>query len=123
MKNALALTSFVLVLSLISSCATNPVTGKRNLMLLSTDQEIAMGNQSDPEIVEFFGLYEDQKLQDFINEKGQEMADISHRNELNYAFKIVDSPVINAFAVPGGYVYFTRAFWRISTMRQNLRGF
>lgn len=67
-----------------------------------------MGQQADPEIVSFFGLYEDQKLQRFIDEKGQQMADISHRDELAYEFKIVDSPVINAFAVPGGYVYFTR---------------
>ncbi|CAN5589344.1 M48 family metalloprotease [soil metagenome] len=93
---------------LFESCSKNPVTGRRDLMLMSTEQEIAMGKQSDPEIVNFFGLYEDQALQKFIESKGQEMAAISHREELNYEFKIVDSPVINAFAVPGGYVYFTR---------------
>ena len=67
-----------------------------------------MGQQADPEIVSFFGLYDDQQLQRFIDEKGRKMAAISHREDLNYHFKIVDSPVINAFAVPGGYVYFTR---------------
>ena len=77
-------------------------------MLMSKDQEIAMGQQSDPEIINFFGLYEDPKLQKFIQEKGQQMAAISHREQLPYEFKIVDSPVVNAFAVPGGYVYFTR---------------
>lgn len=77
-------------------------------MLMSTDQEIAMGKQSDPEIISFFGLYEDEKLQRFIQEKGQQMAAVSHRKDLKYEFKIVDSPVVNAFAVPGGYVYFTR---------------
>lgn len=77
-------------------------------MLMSKQQEIAMGQQSDPEITAFFGLYEDPQLQKFIDEKGQKMADVSHRDELKYTFKIVDSPVVNAFAVPGGYVYFTR---------------
>ncbi|HEU5148023.1 MAG TPA: M48 family metallopeptidase, partial [Chryseosolibacter sp.] len=98
----------VIVFLLLDSCAKNPVTGKSELMLLSKDQEIAMGQQSDPEIVAFFGLYEDERLQNFIKQKGQEMASISHRPELPYEFKIVDSPVVNAFAVPGGFVYFTR---------------
>jgi predicted Zn-dependent protease len=93
---------------IFSSCARNPVTGKRQFMLLSRGQEIEMGRQADPEITAFFGLYEDAALQRFINEKGQEMAKISHRPELEYEFKIVDSPVVNAFAVPGGFVYFTR---------------
>lgn len=84
------------------------MTGKRDFMLLSESQEIAMGEQSDPEIIAFFGLYDDPELQKFIETKGQQMAAISHRKNLNYTFKIVDSPVVNAFAVPGGYVYFTR---------------
>lgn len=93
---------------LLSSCARNPVTGKRDFVLVTEKQEIAMGQEADPEIVSFFGLYEDKKLQNFIQKKGQEMAAISHRSELPYEFKIVDSPVVNAFAVPGGFVYFTR---------------
>ncbi len=93
---------------LFHSCAKNPVTGKRDLMLLSEDQEIAMGKESDPDIIKFFGLYDDKNLQKFIEEKGQQMAAISHRKDLKYEFKIVDSPVVNAFAVPGGFVYFTR---------------
>lgn len=75
---------------------------------MSEEKEIAMGKQYDPTIVASFGLYDDPKLQAFINEKGKEMAKISHRPHLPYEFKILDSPVINAFAVPGGYVYFTR---------------
>lgn len=93
---------------MVFSCARNPVTGKKEFMLLSEDRERAMGEQSDPSIVASFGLYEDDRLQKFINEKGMEMAKISHRPNLPYEFKILDSPVVNAFAVPGGYVYFTR---------------
>jgi predicted Zn-dependent protease len=99
---------FLLSFLILSSCARNPVTGRRQLVLMSEKQEIAMGKQSDPEILAFFGLYDDPKLQSFIQEKGKEMAAISHRPNLAYEFKIVDSPVINAFAVPGGFVYFTR---------------
>jgi predicted Zn-dependent protease len=98
----------LLIYLLCNSCAKNPVTGRRDFMLLSEGQEVAMGQQSDPEIKSFFGVYEDPKLQQFISEKGQQMAAVSHRNNLKYEFKVVDSPVVNAFAVPGGYVYFTR---------------
>ena len=98
----------LIILLLVDSCAKNPVTGRNELMLMSKEQEIAMGQQSDPEIVAFFGLYEDQRLQGFIDQKGKEMAAISHRPDLPFEFKIVDSPVVNAFAVPGGFVYFTR---------------
>ncbi|SMD43344.1 Putative Zn-dependent protease [Aquiflexum balticum DSM 16537] len=100
--------SFVLSAIFLIGCARNPVTGKKQLVFMSEAQEIAMGKESDPQIVAFFGLYDDPQLQKFITDKGLEMAAISHRPKLNYEFKVVDSPVINAFAVPGGYVYFTR---------------
>lgn len=99
----------IAILSLvIGGCSRNPVTGKRQMLFMSEKQEIALGQQSDPSITAAYGKYEDPKLQAFINEKGLEMAKISHRPNLNYEFKILDSPVVNAFAVPGGYVYFTR---------------
>jgi len=108
MKRFIQPIGFILILMMAESCAKNPVTGKRDLMLMSESQEIAMGKQSDPDIIKFFGLYDDKNLQKFIDDKGQQMAAISHRKNLKYEFKIVDSPVVNAFAVPGGYVYFTR---------------
>lgn len=106
---------FLLSLLLISaialfahSCAVNPVTGKKELMIMSEDQERALGVQSDPSIVASFGLYEDERIQAFIQEKGEQMGKISHRPDLDYQFKVLDSPVVNAFALPGGFVYFTR---------------
>ncbi|MDB5261666.1 MAG: peptidase, partial [Adhaeribacter sp.] len=108
MKKYAIATYLTVILLLTNSCATNPVTGKRDIMLVSEGQELAMGKESDPQVINFFGLYNDAKLQRFISEKGKAMAAVSHRPELPYEFKIVDSPVINAFAVPGGYVYFTR---------------
>ncbi|ADB40855.1 M48 family metalloprotease [Spirosoma linguale] len=95
-------------LFLVSACARNPVTGKREISLMSTEQEIALGKESHPSVVATMGLYENKTLQAFMNEKGKAMAKISHRPDLPYQFYIVDSPIVNAFAVPGGYVYFTR---------------
>ncbi len=101
---------FILSLAvlLIASCARNPVTGKKEIMLMSEGQEINMGKSYDPQVQATYGVYQDAKLQAFITEKGKKMAAISHRPNLPYQFKIVDSPVVNAFAVPGGFVYFTR---------------
>lgn len=75
---------------------------------MSPEKELATGQQAHPSIVATMGLYEDKNLQDFINVKGKAMGAISHLPNLSYQFHIVDSPVVNAFAVPGGYVYFTR---------------
>jgi len=107
MKKSL-LAKLIIILLIASSCARNPVTGRLNFVTMTERQEIAMGKEYDPQIVAMYGLYQDEVLQNFIDEKGQEMAAISHRPQLEYEFKIMDSPIINAFAVPGGYVYFTR---------------
>jgi len=108
MKNYFLISCLTVSVMIFSNCARNPVTGKRQVALISEDQEIAMGKEADPQIIAQYGLYEDATLQAFINEKGKEMAAISHRPNLNYQFRIVDSDILNAFAVPGGYVYFTR---------------
>lgn len=99
---------FFMGLVVLSSCSRNPVTGKNEISLMSEAQEKQIGAESDPEIIATYGLYEDPTLQAFIDKKGQEMVAICHRPNLGYEFKIVDSPVVNAFAVPGGYIYFTR---------------
>lgn len=98
----------MLLSSIFSQCAVNPVSGKKEFMLLSKNQEVAMGQQSDPEIIAAYGLYPSPELQQFIKSEGEKMAKISHRSDIHYEFKILDSPIVNAFAVPGGYVYFTR---------------
>lgn len=93
---------------LFFSCARNPVTGKKEFMLMSVNQEKSLGASYDPQVVSQFGSYQDAKLQSFIQKHGKKMARISHRPNLNYQFRVLDSPVVNAFAVPGGYIYFTR---------------
>ena len=108
MKKLLLIIGFSTLILGFNNCATNPVTGKRQVVLMSEAQELAMGQEADPQIVAQFGLYEDAALQAFIQDKGKQMAAISHRPNITYHFKVIDSDVLNAFAVPGGYVYFTR---------------
>jgi len=93
---------------LVISCAVNPVTGKKQIMLMSEEQEIQLGLTYDPQVMATFGAYPDNNLQNFVQTKVNEIGKISHRPNLEYHAKVVDSPVVNAFAVPGGYIYLTR---------------
>ena len=99
---------FSQILFLLPSCVVNPATGKKDFLVMSEKREKGLGQSYNPQVVGEMGIYQDAKLQKFIEEKGQQMAKISHRPNLGYKFQIVDSPIVNAFAVPGGYVYFTR---------------
>ncbi len=92
----------------IAGCAVNPVTGQQQLMLLSEQDEFRLGSQTDQSVIEQYGIYEDAGLQNYLLEKGLTIARISHRPGLDWQFKVMDSPVVNAFAAPGGYVYVTR---------------
>ena len=98
-----------LILFLLSgSCAMNPVSGGPELMLLSESDEIKLGKQTDAQVRKQYGVYEDQKLNAYLNDMCQRLARVSHRPNLPYKFEMVDASAVNAFAVPGGYVYFTR---------------
>ncbi|SDG42249.1 Putative Zn-dependent protease [Dyadobacter soli] len=108
MKYAFRILPAFVAAGMLAGCSKNPVTGKKEIVFMSQEKEIALGAESHPSIVATMGIYDDKNLQSFINEKGMAMAKISHRPDLPYKFFIVDSPVVNAFAVPGGYVYFTR---------------
>lgn len=109
-KSAITLKATLLFFAIliISSCAINPVTGKRQIMLMSEEQEIQLGFSYDPQVIATFGEYQDDNLLNFLQTKTTEMGKISHRPGLRYHIKILDSPVVNAFAVPGGYIYLTR---------------
>jgi len=90
------------------ACAVNPVTQKRELMLISQSDEIAIGKQTDPEILSTYGRYQNAELDAYVTALGTRLGALSHRPDLAYSVKVVDSDVVNAFAVPGGYVYLTR---------------
>ncbi len=101
------LTVCVLLL-LVQACAVNPVTGRRQLMLYSEQDEIAMGQQTHAQIQQQFGLYDDPELNAYVIRIAETMTGHTHRPELEYHFAVLDSPVVNAFAAPGGYIYVTR---------------
>lgn len=97
-----------LVFALLAGCAQNPVTGQSNFVMMSENQEIATGRQYDKQIRKQYKVYEVQAVQDYVDRVGQKIARQSHRPSLQYHFTVLDSPEINAFALPGGYVYITR---------------
>jgi predicted Zn-dependent protease len=90
------------------SCATNPVTGKKQLALISESQEIAMGREADKEIASSYGLYPDAALQQYVQDIGASIASRTERPNLPWTFRVVDDAAVNAFALPGGFVYVTR---------------
>lgn len=93
---------------LLTACATNPVSGKRELALMSEAQEIQLGRQADAEIRQTMGVYNDPELQRYVQQIGLRLAKSSERPNLPWSFAVIDSPAINAFAVPGGFIYLTR---------------
>ncbi len=96
------------ILITLVACAVNPVTGKSEFMLLSVQEEIALGKETDGQIIQMYGLYEDPAVSAYLTDLGERMGTMTHRPDLKYYYKVLDTPVINAFAVPGGYIYFTR---------------
>jgi len=91
-----------------SGCAINPATGNNQLMLVSEDQEIAMGRQADSAVITSIGLYPDAVWQRYIQQFGARIAATSERPGLPWTFRVVDDEAVNAFALPGGFVYVTR---------------
>jgi predicted Zn-dependent protease len=100
---------FLLVAGLaMSGCAVNPATGNKQLMLVSEAQEIQMGQQADAAVVASIGLYPDPVWQRYIQQFGARLAATSERPTLPWTFRVVDDPAVNAFAIPGGFIYVTR---------------
>jgi predicted Zn-dependent protease len=97
-----------LLFATAASCAVNPVTGEREFVLISEVQEIQMGREADPEIVASLGLVDDPALQSYVQALGERMALDSERPNLPWTFRVVDDATVNAFAVPGGFIYVTR---------------
>jgi predicted Zn-dependent protease len=92
----------------IAACATNPATGKKEFSLMSEAQEIQLGQEMDVQVKQEMGLYEDADLQRYVSDVGMRLARASERPNLPWHFTVVDEPAVNAFALPGGYIYITR---------------
>ena len=95
---------FIFLLVFLFSCAH--LTGES--FLLPTDKEIALGSKLVPEsITRFEGLYPDEEVQSYVREIGNKIARHAER-KLPYEFFVVNSGILNAFALPGGKIFITR---------------
>jgi predicted Zn-dependent protease len=98
-----------LLFLVLSACAVNPVTRQREFNIISEERELTLGRNASAEIAQQFGgVYPDRELQAYVNGVGQRLVQVGDRKDLAYEFQVVDSPIMNAFALPGGFIYITR---------------
>lgn len=92
----------------LSACSVNPATGQGNLVTMSEKRELEIGAEEHAKVMQSMAVLDDEALAAYVNEVGQRLAAVSHRPDLTFQFTVIDSPEINAFALPGGYVYINR---------------
>lgn len=98
----------LVVLWQLVGCAVNPATGRTDFVMMSERQEIELGQRYSQEVLKQYPRYPDEKLQAYVQQVGERVARHGHRSQLQYSFTVIDSPDINAFAVPGGHIYIHR---------------
>lgn len=121
----LKLPSLLLASLLLTACGTtmvNPVTGQTERSVMSEDAEVAEGAKAHQGVLEEYGAYNNKVVQSYVNDLGQRLAAQSHRKQLQWHFTVLDSPEINAFALPGGYVYVTRGIMAYMESEADLAG-
>lgn len=105
-------TVFALILPLLSvaACSTNPATGEQSFTAFMSEQdELRVGAEEHPKILkEMGGVYDDPTIQTYVDWVGEKLAKVSDLPDLKFTFTVLNEPNINAFALPGGYVYITR---------------
>lgn len=108
--------------ALLAGCSVSPVTGEKQLALMSEAEEIQTGQQAHREILAKTPPYQDAGVQAYVSRIGQLMAAQSHRNNLRFTFTVLDDPAVNAFALPGGYVYITTGLMAYLNSEAELAG-
>ena len=108
MRAAAAGGALAALLAFTAGCATNPVTGQRQFSLVSADQELSIGKDGYQAMLGEYGVYDDARVAAYVDSVGKKLAAVSHLPNLEWHFTVLDDPVVNAFAMPGGYVYITR---------------
>lgn len=98
----------LLPLLALAACARNPVTGKRQLALVSQKDEVAIGQQGAQDVRQSVGLVDNPALQQYVSNIGMPMARASERPDLPWSFQVADEATVNAFALPGGPIFVTR---------------
>jgi predicted Zn-dependent protease len=100
--------ALIFALALASGCATNPVTGHSQFTLVSSQDELKIGKEGYPAVINEYGAYDDARVASYVDSVGQRLAAVSHLPNLEWHFTLLDDPTVNAFAMPGGYIYITR---------------
>jgi predicted Zn-dependent protease len=118
----LALLTFVVAIE--SGCSVNPATGESSFTgLMSESEEQSIGRENHPKVLqEFGGAYPDQQVQQYVSSLGNLLARASDRPNQRFTFTVLDSPIVNAFAVPGGYIYITRGLLALANNEAELSG-
>jgi predicted Zn-dependent protease len=112
----------VAALAACGSTSVNPVTGQQERTVMSEEAEIREGTKAHQEILKEYGVIKNERLQAYVNDLGQRLAKQSHRANLKWTFTVLDSPEINAFALPGGFVYVTRGIMAYLDSEADLAG-
>lgn len=107
-ETLLGLSALALSALLLGGCAVNPATGGANIVLMTENKEKEIGREEHEKVMASMAVYRDPILQAYVEEVGNAVAAVSHRPDLDYVFTVIDSPEINAFALPGGFVYVNR---------------
>ncbi|MBD3615526.1 MAG: M48 family metalloprotease [Gracilimonas sp.] len=119
-KRSSCYTIILIVAVLVNGCmkvGVNPVSGNKRAFGYSWEQEVQIGQQADSEIIAQYGLYENEELSNYVSDLGQALLEVSHLRredtpeqfrDTEFTFRVLKSPVVNAFALPGGYIYVTR---------------
>lgn len=109
----------VLLILFVGSCTVqkSPITGSKRAYGYSWQQELEIGKEADKQIQQQYGVYNDEQVQQYVERIGQEVLEVSHMRredtdpqyrKTEFYFRVLNSPVVNAFALPGGYIYVTR---------------
>src|SRR5487761_332640 len=108
----------------LSTCASNPATGGSSLTgLSSTAAETQTGADQNPAVLAALGgAYADASLAAYVSEVGQRVAAGSERKDITYKFQVLDTPIVNALAIPGGYIYVSRGLLALMNNEAELAG-
>ena len=106
------------------ACSTNPATGEQSFTaFMSPQEEIRVGREEHPKIIkEFGGVYDDPRIAGYVGSVGATLARASELPDLQFTFTVLNSDIVNAFALPGGYVYVTRGLLALASNEAELAG-
>ena len=115
---------FAAMLLGLGGCSTNPATGEQSFTaFMSPQEEVRIGAEQHPRILqEFGGAYDDPDVGGYVAAIGGQLAAVSERPDLRFTFTVLDSPVVNAFALPGGYIYVSRGLMALANNEAELAG-